>query len=97
MCLAIPGRITERYEDGGLPMARIDYAGAVAAACLSYTPEAAVGDYVLVHAGFALQVLNEAEAQASLIELTRLAALMDADDAPDDAPDSAPPRPQGTP
>jgi hydrogenase expression/formation protein HypC len=82
MCLAIPGRIIERYEDGSLPMARIDYAGAVAAACLSYTPEAMVGQYVLVHAGFALQVLNEAEAQASLAELTRLAALMEADETP---------------
>jgi hydrogenase expression/formation protein HypC len=82
MCLAIPGRIIERYEDGGLPMARVDYAGAVAAACLSYTPEAVIGQYVLVHAGFALQVLNEAEAQASLAELTRLAALMEEDEAP---------------
>lgn len=80
MCLAIPGRITERYQDGDLPMARIDYAGAVAAACLSYTPEARVGDYVLVHAGFALQVLDETEAEASLRELTRLSALMEADD-----------------
>ena len=80
MCLAIPGRITERYQDGDLPMARIDYAGAVATACVSYTPDAKVGDYVLVHAGFALQVLDEAEAEASLRELTRLSALMEADD-----------------
>ncbi len=80
MCLAIPGRITERYQDGDLPMARIDYAGAVATACVSYTPDAQVGDYVLVHAGFALQVLDEAEAEASLRELTRLSALMEADD-----------------
>ena len=88
MCLAIPGRIIDRYEDSGLPMARIDYAGAVAAACLSYTPEAVVGDYVLVHAGFALQVLNEEEAQASLAELSRLAALMDAEVSPEDARDT---------
>lgn len=86
MCLAIPGRITERYEAAGLPMARIDYAGAVAAACLSCTPEAIVGDYVLVHAGFALQVLNEAEAHATLADLARLAALMEAEDAADNAP-----------
>ncbi len=79
MCLAIPGRITERYEEAGLPMARVDFAGAVATACLSYTPEAAVGDYVLVHAGFALQKLDEREAEASLRELARLAALMGAD------------------
>lgn len=77
MCLAIPGRIAERFEEGGLPMARVDYAGAVAAACLAYTPEAQVGDYVLVHAGFALQVLNEAEAQASLAEIARLAQVIE--------------------
>ena len=81
MCLAIPGRIMERFAENGLPMARVDYAGAVAAACLSYTPEAAVGDYVLVHAGFALQILSEEEAQASLEELTRLAQAMEADEA----------------
>ena len=87
MCLAIPGRITERYDEAGLPMARVDYAGAMAAACLSYTPEAAVGDYVLVHAGFALQVLNEAEAQASLAEIARLAEVIELGEAPADNED----------
>lgn len=87
MCLAIPGRIAERYEEDGLPMARVDYAGAVAAACLSYTPEAQVGDYVLVHAGFALQLLNEAEAQASLAELARLAQIIELDGMPTDGRD----------
>ncbi|MBK7670446.1 MAG: HypC/HybG/HupF family hydrogenase formation chaperone [bacterium] len=82
MCLAIPGRITERYEETGLPMARVDFAGAVAAACLAYTPEAGVGDYVLVHAGFALQVLNEEEAQASLAEIARLAQIIELDGIP---------------
>lgn len=80
MCLAIPGRILEKYDANGLPMARVDYAGAVATACLSYTPEAAVGDHVLVHAGVALQVLSPEEAAASLAELSRLAALMEEDD-----------------
>lgn len=87
MCLAIPGRITERYEEAGLPMARIDYAGAVAAACLAYTPEAQVGDYVLVHAGFALQMLNGEEAQASLAELARLAQIIELDEMPTDGKD----------
>ena len=88
MCLAVPGRITERYEEAGLPMARVDFAGAVATACLSYTPEAAVGDYVLVHAGFALQRLDEHEAEASLRELARLAALMEADAGDASGPDA---------
>lgn len=81
MCLAIPGRILEKYDDeNGLPMARVDYSGAVAAACLSFSPEAAVGEHVLVHAGMALQVLSPEEAAASLAELSRLAALMEHDD-----------------
>ncbi len=79
MCLAIPGKILEIRTDNGLPMAVIDYAGARNQACLAYTPEAVVGDYVIVHAGFALQILNEEEARASLTELSRLSALMEAD------------------
>jgi len=50
----------------GLPMGRIDYAGTVNTACLAYVPEAQVGHYVLVHAGFALNVLDEEEAQKRL-------------------------------
>ena len=80
MCLAIPGKIIELSEKDGMPMALVDYAGARNHACLVYTPEAKVGDYVLVHAGFALQMLNEQEAADSLAELTRLSALMEADD-----------------
>ena len=66
MCLAIPGKILDRYHEHGLPMGRIDYAGTVNTACLAYVPEAQVGQYVLVHAGFALNVLDEEEAQKPL-------------------------------
>ena len=76
MCLAIPGRVLEKTEENGLVMGLIDYAGMRNKACLTYTPEAEVGDYVIVHAGFALQVLNEDEAEASLRELSRLADIM---------------------
>lgn len=79
MCLAIPGRVLEIYEENGLTMGLVDYAGTRNRACLTYTPEAGLGSYVLVHAGFALQVLNEDEAAASLRELTRLSAFMEAD------------------
>lgn len=79
MCLAIPGVILETFTDAGLPMALVDYAGARNTACLAYTPEAVVGDYVIVHAGFALQVLNEQEAAASLAELARLSAYLEKD------------------
>ena len=79
MCLAIPGKVLEKFEENGLPMGLIDYSGARNTACLAYTPEAEVGNFVIVHAGFALQILNEEEAQASLRELTRLSAFMEAD------------------
>nr|MEE4266901.1 HypC/HybG/HupF family hydrogenase formation chaperone [Candidatus Krumholzibacteria bacterium] len=80
MCLAIPGKILEIIDENGLQMGLIDYAGTRNKACLTYTPEAQVGSYVLVHAGFALQELNEQEALASLQELTRLSAIMEAED-----------------
>jgi hydrogenase expression/formation protein HypC len=79
MCLAIPGRVLEIFEENGLVMGLIDYAGTRNQACLTYTPEARQGDYVLVHAGFALQILNEEEAQASLRELSRLSKIMEED------------------
>ncbi len=88
MCLAIPGKILEIRTENDQPMAVVDYAGARNQACLAYTPEAEVGNFVLVHAGFALQILNEDEARASLIELSRLSALMEADAASD--PDHGP-------
>ena len=76
MCLAIPGRVLEKTEENGLVMGLIDYAGTRNKACLTYTPEVEVGDYVIVHAGFALQVLNEDEAEASLRELARLSDII---------------------
>ena len=79
MCLAVPGRVLEISEENGLVMGLIDYAGTRNKACLTCTPEVAVGEYVIVHAGFALQVLNEEEAAASLKELGRLAEFMEKD------------------
>jgi hydrogenase expression/formation protein HypC len=79
MCLAVPGKVLEISEENGLIMGLIDYAGTRNKACLTCTPEAAVGDFVIVHAGFALQVLNEEEAAASLRELGRLADIMEKD------------------
>jgi hydrogenase expression/formation protein HypC len=66
-------------------LATIVAAGLEQQCSVMLVPEAAVGDYVLVHAGFALQVLNEGEARASLAELTRLAALMEDETADDDS------------
>ncbi len=65
MCLAVPGMIVSIEEEQGLALRRgkIDFAGARREVCLSFTPEASVGDYVLVHVGFAIGVVDEAEAQ----------------------------------
>ncbi len=66
MCLAIPGKVTEIYEANGLKMGKVDYGGTVQEACLAYCPEVQVGEYAFVHAGFAISILDEEEAQKSL-------------------------------
>ncbi len=66
MCLGIPGKITEIYEKDSLKMAKIDFGGIVKEACLAYTPEAKVGNYALIHVGFAISLMDEEEAQATL-------------------------------
>lgn len=65
MCLAIPGKVLEIFDENGLKMGNIDFAGSISKACLEYVPEIEIGQYTIVHAGFALQVLNEEEAQRS--------------------------------
>ena len=66
MCLGVPGKIIETYENGGLRMAKIDFGGVVREACLEYVPEAVVGDYTVIHVGFAISVLSEKEANETL-------------------------------
>jgi hydrogenase expression/formation protein HypC len=66
MCLGIPGRIVEMYEKDGLTMGKVDFGGAIREACLAYVPEAQVGDYTIVHVGFALNLIDEEEAQKTL-------------------------------
>jgi hydrogenase expression/formation protein HypC len=67
MCLAIPGQITEiTGDDPVVRMARVDFGGVVKEISLAYTPEATAGDYVLVHAGFALNTVDEEEAHRTL-------------------------------
>lgn len=75
MCLGVPGKIIEIYEANGLSMGKIDFGGVLREACLTYVPEAKVGDYVLVHVGFALNVISEAEANETLALLNEIASL----------------------
>lgn len=63
MCLAIPGRVLEAYERGGMRMAKVQFGGIVREAALDYVPAAKVGDYVLVHVGFAISTVNAEEAE----------------------------------
>jgi hydrogenase expression/formation protein HypC len=62
----MPGKLIEVSQENGLRMGRIDYGGTVTNACLEYLPEAEVGQYVVVHAGFGLSVINEKEAAKTL-------------------------------
>ncbi len=72
MCLAVPGKITEIYELGGMHMCKVDFGGVTREACIQALPEAKLGDYVIVHAGFALSILSEQEAQETLDLLREL-------------------------
>ena len=63
MCLGIPGKVIEKYGDPAMPMSKVDFGGVQKEVCLAYTPEAVVGDYVIVHVGFAISRIDEQEAQ----------------------------------
>ena len=73
MCLAVPGKVLEIDGD----TARVDFGGITREANVVLVPEAAVDSYVLVHAGFAIQVLNEAEAEETLSLFRQLAEALD--------------------
>jgi len=77
MCLAIPGKIIEVYDDRGLRMGRVDFAGTIRKACLEQLPEAGLGDYVLVHVGFALSRVDPEEAARTYQFLEELGQLGD--------------------
>lgn len=75
MCLGVPGKITEIYEANGLKMGKVDFGGVVRETCLAYVPEAKVGDYTVVHVGFALNLLDEEEALETLALLNEIGEL----------------------
>lgn len=66
MCLAIPGKIIE-ILDGSIPkMGKVSFSGVVQDVCLDWVPDAKIGDYVIVHVGFAISVVDEKEAEETL-------------------------------
>jgi len=75
MCLAIPGKVIEVFEAQGLRMARADFGGTIRKVCLEHLPEAGLGDYVLVHVGFALSRVDPEEAERTYRFLQELGQL----------------------
>lgn len=66
MCLAIPGKLLEISDENGLKMGTVDVNGSQTRACLEYVPEIEIGQYTIIHAGFALKIIDGEEAAESL-------------------------------
>jgi|1185.fasta_scaffold32157_2 hydrogenase expression/formation protein HypC len=75
MCLAVPGRIVRVEERDDTLMAEVDFGGVRKDVCLEYIPDAAVGEYVVVHVGFAIQRLDETSATRTLEDFERMGIL----------------------
>ncbi len=81
MCLGIPGRVIEVYREHDLLMGKVDFGGVLKRVCLEHLPELAVGDYALVHVGFALSRIDESEAQQVFAFLARMNELREIEQA----------------
>jgi hydrogenase expression/formation protein HypC len=75
MCLAIPGKVEEITTEGGLRMGRVNFGGVVKKVCLDYVPEVEVGDYTIVHVGFALSKIDEETALKTLEDFRAMGVL----------------------
>jgi hydrogenase expression/formation protein HypC len=75
MCLAIPGKIVSSEEENGVRVGRVEFGGISRATCLDLVPEALVGDYVLVHVGFAMSVVDREEAERTYKVLEAMGVL----------------------
>jgi hydrogenase expression/formation protein HypC len=84
MCLAVPGRVVEITGEDELRMGKVDFSGVQRQACLAYVPEVRLGDYVLVHVGFAISRIDEEQAMETLAALREIGELSDLGAPPDD-------------
>ena len=75
MCLAIPGKVEEITTDGMIRVGRVNFGGVVKSVCLDYVPEVEVGDYTIVHVGFALSKIDEETAEQTLKDFRELGLL----------------------
>ena len=79
MCLAIPGKVVDAFDQNGMRMAKVQFGGIIREACLEYVPDTKVGEYVLVHVGFAISKVDKEEAARTyqlLEEMDQLTELM---------------------
>jgi hydrogenase expression/formation protein HypC len=79
MCLGIPGKVIEVHDVAGLRMGKVDFGGVRKEACLAYTPDVELGDYVIVHVGFAISRVDEDEAMKTLEILASMGDMMEAE------------------
>ena len=75
MCLGVPGKVIQIYEVNGMKMGKVDFGGVIREACLVYLPDIEVGDYTIIHVGFGISQLDEAEAKETLSLLRQIGAL----------------------
>ena len=75
MCLGIPGKVIEIYDVQGTSMGKVDFDGIQKEVCLAYVPEIEIGDYTIVHVGFAITQLDEASAMETLALLHEMGTL----------------------
>jgi len=80
MCLGIPGQVVSLEDAGGLRMGKVRFGGVVREACLEYVPEVAPGDYVIVHAGFAISCVDAEEAARAYQLLEEMGQLTELDE-----------------
>ncbi len=90
MCLGIPGKVLEIWQaDESVPMGKVEFGGISKDICLVYLPEVAVGDYVLVHVGFAISKIDEAEAQEIFSYIDQIGEFSELEDSFDALPPDA--------
>lgn len=69
MCLALPGKLLSIHLEGNLPMGEVDFSGVKKTVCLAFTPAVKIGQYVIVHVGFSISILDEQQAKKTLAEI----------------------------
>jgi hydrogenase expression/formation protein HypC len=80
MCLAVPGKVLESHDIGPNRIAKVQFGGVTREVYLDFVPEAEVGDYVIVHVGFAISKVDEAEAKRTYEMLEEMGAVLEVED-----------------